>query len=85
MQNEIFLKEPLPDGTVLTVVQCKGGHYFRALERSKCDPNKLIRELFVELVRIDGNPITYEQADEMSIDNVIRVSEIISAMLTPIK
>ena len=79
--DEIFTKIVLTTGEECCIIECKGKHYFDAINDSGSDQNKLMMNLINNLVLIEGKHLGLHRLREMPIVDVIKISDTVNAML----
>ena len=80
--NEIFTKVTLPSGMEACVIEGKGCHYFRAMEKGKGNTGAIIKYLILELVFIKDKLITKEEADNLPMRDVSYLFEVVALMMS---
>jgi hypothetical protein len=82
MNKRVFTRTTLPTGMEALIYEGTGRHWFRAIRLSNGDTAQLIKYLLVELLEIDGKPVTEDYVDDMSICDILFASEVLNAMVT---
>lgn len=72
----------LPSGQVVTVKEPKGLQYFNSLSYSKGDVGLMVKSLAQQTTFIKDKQIEFEDLDDMTIEDVVYLSEFVSTMIS---
>lgn len=82
MKNEIFTTIELPCGKSCDILEPKGYHYFKVLAAcTREDSGSALKHYMVQLARIDGNSLTGDELDQMSVSDVSAIAEAVGVAL----
>jgi len=80
-KEEVFATVDLAIGKV-DILEGKGIHFFKAMEKSNGDSIIILKMLMLELLVLNGIKIKQHQLDEMLIKDISYLSEIIANMMS---
>lgn len=81
-KEELFTTVVLSDGRTVSIVECKGRHYFSAAIKARGDNLLMVKYIMLEIVFFDGKKIDENFLDELSVCDVISLADTIGVMLS---
>lgn len=82
MTNPIFTRTTLPTGSEAVIYEGYGRHYFRAQRLANGNATEFVRYLLVDLLEINGKPLTEEDVDNLHIRDITFATEVLVSMMT---
>ena len=82
MKDEKFITIDIPECGECTIIEAKGIHYFNAMIQSKGCVELLPWYLILELTKINGKMIDELTLQSMDLCHVMKISKIISVMMS---
>jgi len=83
-KKDVYAEVQLSNGKTAVIINGIGTNYFKALSESKGDVGVMIKSLVCQLVFIDDKKITPSQANLLPIDDVVKITEAVSNILSSI-